>query len=101
MLLQIQKIRGEIAGSLEGSDKAGKPTVDEGVLSLDKLDDFHSQLQQLQKEKVALFISLFSTSAPLPYDACAKHSYIRISCNQLFFCFYVDRVTGCTRSSTL
>lgn len=45
---QIQKICGEIAGS---NQQAGSPTVDESDLSLKKLDEFHDQLQELQKEK--------------------------------------------------
>ncbi|KAK2987048.1 hypothetical protein RJ640_004774, partial [Escallonia rubra] len=45
---QIQKICGEIAGS---GEKLGSPVVDESDLSLKKLDEFHSQLQELQKEK--------------------------------------------------
>nr|VDD32130.1 unnamed protein product [Brassica oleracea] len=44
---QIQKICGEIAGGLSSE----VPIVDESDLSLKKLDDFHSQLQELQKEK--------------------------------------------------
>ncbi|KAF5727932.1 65-kDa microtubule-associated protein 1-like [Tripterygium wilfordii] len=45
---QIQKICGEIAGSLNISEN---PAVDESDLSLKKLDEYHSQLQELQKEK--------------------------------------------------
>ncbi|CAK9165489.1 unnamed protein product [Ilex paraguariensis] len=45
---QIKKICGEIAGN---SDQVGSPTVDESNLSLNKLDEFHAQLQELQKEK--------------------------------------------------
>lgn len=45
---QIQKIRGEIAGS---GDRAGNQAVDVSDLSLKKLDEFHEQLQELQKEK--------------------------------------------------
>ncbi|CAN7114982.1 unnamed protein product [Brassica rapa subsp. narinosa] len=44
---QIQKICGEIAGGLSSE----VPIVDESDLSLKKLDDFNSQLQELQKEK--------------------------------------------------
>ncbi|KAG7534312.1 hypothetical protein ISN45_Aa08g018810 [Arabidopsis thaliana x Arabidopsis arenosa] len=44
---QIQKICGEIAGGLSNE----VPIVDESDLSLKKLDDFQSQLQELQKEK--------------------------------------------------
>ncbi|CAH1451014.1 unnamed protein product [Lactuca virosa] len=46
---QIQKICGEIAGSSERA--TGNQGVDESDLSLKKLDEFHDQLQQLQKEK--------------------------------------------------
>ncbi|KAL0353684.1 UNVERIFIED_CONTAM: microtubule-associated protein 1 [Sesamum angustifolium] len=45
---QIQKICAEIAGT---SDKVESPTVNESDLSLKKLDEFHAQLQELQKEK--------------------------------------------------
>ncbi|OVA20048.1 Microtubule-associated protein [Macleaya cordata] len=48
---QIQKICGEIAGNSKLTEQAGAPTVDEADLSLKKLDEFHSQLQELQKEK--------------------------------------------------
>ncbi|XP_058080404.1 65-kDa microtubule-associated protein 1-like [Magnolia sinica] len=48
---QIQKICGEIAGNLKLGEQAGTPTVDESDLSLKKLDEFQSQLQELQKEK--------------------------------------------------
>lgn len=54
VLLQIQKIRGEIAGGLEDLEKAGKPMVDEDDLSQKKLDDFNYQLHELQNEKVRL-----------------------------------------------
>ncbi|GMH05770.1 hypothetical protein Nepgr_007610 [Nepenthes gracilis] len=46
---QIQKICGEIAGNLTLNDKA--PIVDETDLSLKKLEEYHAQLQELQKEK--------------------------------------------------
>lgn len=53
----IQKIRGEIAGNL--IKETVTPKVDETDLSLKKLDEFHLQLQELQKEKVRpLFYSL-------------------------------------------
>ncbi|KAG6755117.1 hypothetical protein POTOM_040931 [Populus tomentosa] len=45
---QIQKICGEIAGNLNINDN---PTVDDADLSLKKLDEYHAQLQELQKEK--------------------------------------------------
>jgi protein regulator of cytokinesis 1 len=50
---QIQKICGEIAGNLNINDA---PAVDEADLSLKKLDEYHAQLQELQKEKVNLSI---------------------------------------------
>ncbi|KAL9679634.1 hypothetical protein QQ045_017500 [Rhodiola kirilowii] len=46
---QIQKITGEITGSLNSKEQA--PVVDETNLSLKKLDEYNSQLQELQKEK--------------------------------------------------
>ncbi|XP_059441558.1 65-kDa microtubule-associated protein 1 [Corylus avellana] len=48
---QIQKICGEIAGNLNLNDQTGTPAVDEADLSLKKLDEYHAQLQELQKEK--------------------------------------------------
>ncbi|KAL3503556.1 hypothetical protein ACH5RR_038005 [Cinchona calisaya] len=45
---QIQKICGEIAGTTE---RVERPSVDESDLSLEKLDEFHVHLQELQKEK--------------------------------------------------
>jgi protein regulator of cytokinesis 1 len=48
---QIEKICGEIAGTLEVGDEVGPPEVDEDDLSLEKLEDFRAQLQELQKEK--------------------------------------------------
>ncbi|KAH7660279.1 Microtubule-associated protein MAP65/Ase1/PRC1 protein [Dioscorea alata] len=48
---QIQKINGEIAGNLKIGEHVGTPVVDEDDLSLKKLDEFHSQLLELQKEK--------------------------------------------------
>ncbi|KAF8410799.1 hypothetical protein HHK36_003336 [Tetracentron sinense] len=48
---QIQKICGDIVGNLKLSDQVGSPEVDESDLSLKKLDEFHVQLQELQKEK--------------------------------------------------
>lgn len=47
---QIQKICGEIAGTLTVNDQ--NPAVDETDLSLKKLDEYQSHLQELQKEKV-------------------------------------------------
>ncbi|XP_042490660.1 65-kDa microtubule-associated protein 1-like [Macadamia integrifolia] len=48
---QIQKICAEIAGNLKFSEQGGTLTVDEADLSLKKFDEFHAQLQELQKEK--------------------------------------------------
>ncbi|CAL9210893.1 unnamed protein product [Musa hybrid cultivar] len=48
--LQIEKIRGEIAGNLKIGEQIGT-TVDEEDLSLKKLDEYQFQLQELQKEK--------------------------------------------------
>ncbi|TMW90071.1 hypothetical protein EJD97_016231 [Solanum chilense] len=45
---QIKKISSEIAGS---SEQVETSKVDESDLSLKKLDEFHAQLQDLQKEK--------------------------------------------------
>ncbi|KAJ9153840.1 hypothetical protein P3X46_027239 [Hevea brasiliensis] len=45
---QIQKICGEIAGNLNVNET---PAVDETDLSLKNLDEYHAQLQELQKEK--------------------------------------------------
>ncbi|KAJ9182602.1 hypothetical protein P3X46_006582 [Hevea brasiliensis] len=45
---QIQKLCGEIAGNVNVNET---PAVDETDLSLKKLDEYHSQLQELQKEK--------------------------------------------------
>ncbi|XP_011046720.1 PREDICTED: 65-kDa microtubule-associated protein 1-like [Populus euphratica] len=45
---QIQKICDEIAGNLNINDA---PAVDEADLSLKKLDEYHAELQELQKEK--------------------------------------------------
>lgn len=49
---QIQKICGEIAGNLSLGET---PAVDESDLSLKKLDEYQSQLQDLQKEKVIIY----------------------------------------------
>lgn len=51
---QIQKICGEIAGNLNLSEQAGTLAFDESDLTLKKLDEYHAQLQELQKEKVNL-----------------------------------------------
>lgn len=46
---QIQRICGEITGNLNLNDV---PVVDESDLSLKKFDEYQSELQELQKEKV-------------------------------------------------
>ncbi|OIW21414.1 hypothetical protein TanjilG_02782 [Lupinus angustifolius] len=48
---QIQKICGEIAGDFSPNDQTGTYAVDESDLTLEKLDEYQSQLQELQKEK--------------------------------------------------
>ncbi|XP_020264228.1 65-kDa microtubule-associated protein 1-like isoform X2 [Asparagus officinalis] len=48
---QIHKICCEIAGSEKNCEQLVTPSVDEGDLSLKKLDEFQSHLQELQKEK--------------------------------------------------
>ncbi|XP_020230604.1 65-kDa microtubule-associated protein 1 [Cajanus cajan] len=48
--LQIQKICAEITGDLN-PEQAGTFAVDESDLSLKKLDEYQSQLQELQREK--------------------------------------------------
>ncbi|XP_009394695.2 65-kDa microtubule-associated protein 1 [Musa acuminata AAA Group] len=50
-LLQIQKIRGEISGTLKLGEQIETPVVDEEDLSLKKLDEYKLQLQELQREK--------------------------------------------------
>ncbi|MQM06083.1 hypothetical protein Taro_038899 [Colocasia esculenta] len=48
---QIQKICGEITGNMKQVEQAEKPLIDESDLSLKKLEEFQTQLQELQKEK--------------------------------------------------
>ncbi|KHN23892.1 65-kDa microtubule-associated protein 1 [Glycine soja] len=69
---QIQQICGEIAGNLNLNDVS--PAVDESDLSLKKLDEYQSELQELQKEKVIIargctrfFLEFVSTV----HDLCA------------------------------
>jgi len=52
---QIQKICSEIAGSERNGEHTVTPTVDEGDLSVKKFEEFQSQLQELQKEKVSFY----------------------------------------------
>ncbi|XP_020588607.1 65-kDa microtubule-associated protein 1-like [Phalaenopsis equestris] len=49
--LQIQKILREISGNSPNGEKLGMLVVDQNDLSLQKLDEFHVQLQDLQREK--------------------------------------------------
>ncbi|KAK3130811.1 hypothetical protein QOZ80_6BG0498330 [Eleusine coracana subsp. coracana] len=49
--LQIQMLRGEIAGNLKVGDHLETPHVNEDDLSVKKLNEFLSELQALQKEK--------------------------------------------------
>ncbi|KQK01055.1 65-kDa microtubule-associated protein 1 [Brachypodium distachyon] len=48
---RIEQIRGEIAGSLEIGQQVAIPQVNEDDLTDEKLGDFQSQLQQLEKKK--------------------------------------------------
>lgn len=56
--LQIEKIRREIAGTLKIGEQTEIPRVDEEDLSLKKLDEYQTQLQELQKEKVPCYIAI-------------------------------------------
>ncbi|KAL6602985.1 hypothetical protein ACP70R_043346 [Stipagrostis hirtigluma subsp. patula] len=51
VLLQIQALRGEIAGNLQVVDHLGAPQVNEDDLSVKKLNELLFELQALQKEK--------------------------------------------------
>lgn len=51
---EIQKICAEIAGNIEIDDHVKTSEVDESDLTLEKLDEFQSQLHELRKEKVTL-----------------------------------------------
>ncbi|KAL6873362.1 hypothetical protein ACP4OV_013444 [Aristida adscensionis] len=51
VLLQIQALRGEIAGNLQIGEHLGAPQVNEDDLSVKKLNEYLSELQALQKEK--------------------------------------------------
>ncbi|XP_062228787.1 65-kDa microtubule-associated protein 1-like [Phragmites australis] len=48
---QIDLICGEIAGTIEVGEQVATPQVNEDDLTLEKLEDFQSQLQELEKEK--------------------------------------------------
>jgi protein regulator of cytokinesis 1 len=49
---QIDQICGEIAGATEVGEQVATPRVNEDDLTLERLEDFRSQLQELEKEKV-------------------------------------------------
>jgi hypothetical protein len=57
IMSRIEQIRGEIAGSIEIGHQVAIPQINEDDLTDDKLRDFQSQLQELEKQKVC--ISLF------------------------------------------
>ncbi|EER89674.1 hypothetical protein BDA96_10G163000 [Sorghum bicolor] len=48
---QIDQICGEIAGTIEVGEQVTTPQVNEDDLTLERLEDFRSQLQELEKEK--------------------------------------------------
>ncbi|KAK3129064.1 hypothetical protein QOZ80_6BG0470980 [Eleusine coracana subsp. coracana] len=48
---QIDQICGEIAGTLEVGEQVATPQVNEDDLTLERLEEFRSQLQELEKEK--------------------------------------------------
>jgi Ase1/PRC1/MAP65 family protein len=49
---QIDQICGEIAGTIEVGEQVATPQVNNDDLTLEKLKEFQSQLQELEKEKV-------------------------------------------------
>ncbi|CAM0944498.1 unnamed protein product [Alopecurus aequalis] len=51
IMSRIEQIRGEIAGSLEIGQQVAIPQINEDDLTDDKLRDFQSQLQELEKKK--------------------------------------------------
>lgn len=55
---EIEKICVEIAGNIKVDDNVKTSEVDESDLTIEKLDEFQSQLHELRKEKVTL---LFNT----------------------------------------
>lgn len=57
IMSRIEQIRGEIAGNLEIGQQVAIPQINEDDLTDEKLRDFQSQLQELEKKKVC--ISLF------------------------------------------
>lgn len=48
---QIDQICGEIAGTIEVGEQVATPQVNEDDLTLERLEDFRSQLKELEKEK--------------------------------------------------
>lgn len=48
---RIEQIRGEIAGTLEIGQQVAIPQINEDDLTVEKLREFQSQLQELEKEK--------------------------------------------------
>lgn len=68
--MQIQKIRGEIAGTLKNGELTGAPVIDEEDLSLKKLDEYNFQLQELQKEKVLTIYKFRGVSIYISFKFC-------------------------------
>jgi len=52
---QIDQICGEITGTIEVGEQVTTPQVNEDDLTLERLEDFRSQLQELEKEKVLFY----------------------------------------------
>lgn len=67
---QIQQIRAEISGELKAGEKLGKSIVDEGDLSLKKLDEYRSHLRELQKEKSDRLQKIFDFVSTV-HDLCS------------------------------
>lgn len=75
---QIQEISNEIYGSTEYM--SSKMVVDDGDLSLRKLEELHRKLHELQKEKVELF---FFHSILIPISANFAAYYLNAQCSLL------------------
>ena len=54
IMSRIEQIQGEIAGSLEIGQQVATPQINEDDLTDEKLRDFQSQLQELEKKKVCI-----------------------------------------------
>jgi protein regulator of cytokinesis 1 len=54
IMSRIEQIRGELAGSLEIGQQVAIPQINEDDLTDEKLLDFQSQLQELEKKKVCI-----------------------------------------------